>query len=125
MQTENRTALDTLYMVNDSDNTITLEVITGPEGQTSDTTIEIDDATIAENHAGNFPSTEIGSNKALEGKLLTVICNIADTSQDTNFTEMKVLLGGGISDHEFPLSATVDSPGDSVNYTCIIKFFKP
>lgn len=125
MATKKRTALDTLYFVNGTNRTITLEVITGSIGQTSKMTITLDDEEIEKNHPGKFPETVIGSNKGLEGKVLTIVCTIADTSRDTDLTEMRIRLNGGIMFMEFPLFAIVENQGDSVNYTCFITFFKP
>jgi hypothetical protein len=125
MATKKRTALDTLYFVNGTNRNVTLEVITGSVGQTSKMTIDLDDTNIVKNHPGIFPATVIGTNKNLEGKVLTIVCTIADTSRETNLTEMRIRLNGGVMFMEFPLFATVDAEGDSVNYTCFITFFKP
>ena len=125
MATKKRTAIDTLYFVNATNRKVTLEVITGSIGQTSKMTITLDDEEIAKNHVGIFDETVIGSNSELEGKVLTVVCTIADTSRETNLTEMRIRLNGGILFMEFPLFAIVENEGDSANYTCIFTFFKP
>jgi|SRR5687768_4557959 len=125
MATSKRKALDTLYFVDASNKKVTLEVITGGVGQTSRMSIFLEDEEIIKNHPGIFPVTEIGSNKELQRKILTIVCTIADTSRDTNFTEMRIRLNGGIIFMEFPLFATVETEGASVNYTCLITFFKP
>jgi hypothetical protein len=125
MATKKRTAIDTLYFVNNSSLAISLEVITGSVGQTSKMTISLDDEMITKNHPGRFPETIIGTNKTLEDKVLTIVCTIADTSRETNLTEMRIRLNGGIMFMEFPLFATVAEEGDSTNFTCFITFFKP
>jgi hypothetical protein len=125
MATKKRTALDTLYFVNDSTKSVTLEIITGGEGQTSKMTIDVDNDIVVKNHPGIFALKAIGTNKSLQGKVLTIVCTIADTSRDTDFTEMRIRLNGGIIFMEFPLFAVVENEGDSVNYTCLITFFKP
>lgn len=125
MATKKRTALDTLYFVNGTKRNITLEVITGSVGQTSKMSIELEDEVIVKNHPGILPLTVIGTNANLEDKVLTIVCTIADTSRDTNLTEMRIRLNGGIMFMEFPLFATVEEEGDSANYTCFITFFKP
>jgi hypothetical protein len=119
-------ALDTLYLVNNTDQTIALEIITGGIDQTSTINVEIiDDQIIAKGIIGNLPQTNIGSNKGLQGKILSVTCTISDTSRDTNYTELRIRLNGGILFMEYPLFATVADEGDSVNYVCIVRFFKP
>lgn len=125
MAVKKKTALDTLYFVNDTNKNITLEAITGDIGQTSRMTIGLDNEEIAKNHDGSFPETVLGSNKDLKGKVLTIVCTIADTSRNTNFTELRLRLKGGIIFQEYPLFAEVENEGDSVKYTCLITFFKP
>jgi hypothetical protein len=125
MAKSKRKALDTLYFVNESNKTVTLEVITGGVGQTSKMSVYIDDDPVKENHPGMLPTTNLGLNKALQGKILTINCTIADTSRETNFTEMRIRLNGGIIFMEYPLFANVEEEGGSVNYTCLITFFKP
>lgn len=124
-KTKKRTALDTLYFVNSSNRNVSLEVRTGGPGQTSRMRIELDDTEIVTGHPGHFPETIIGSNKFLQEKTLLINCTITDTSKDTNFTELRIRLDGGIMFMEFPLFASVENDGDSVNYTCLITFFKP
>lgn len=119
-------ALDTLYLVSDTDQTVSLEVITGGIDQTSTINVEIIDSQIvAKGIQGNLPQTTIGSNKDLQGKILSVTCTITDTSRDTNYTELRIRLNGGILFMEYPLFATVPEEGDTINYVCIIRFFKP
>lgn len=119
------TTLDTLCIINGSDNSISLEISVGAEEQTSDMTIKLDDAIVVENHAGNFPSTILGTNKNLNGKKLSIAAVIADTSRKTNFTSLKITLTGGISTDVYNLSKTVDEEGASADYICLIEFFKP
>lgn len=120
-----KTSLDTLYIVNSSNNPVTLQVIAGAEGQTSDMTIKLDDTAIAENLAGDFKETALGSNKELNGKKLSIVATIADTSGTTNLTSLTIQLKGGIATGEFPLSKTVDEDGESEDYLCLIEFFNP
>ncbi|GAB2949298.1 hypothetical protein GCM10027048_12940 [Hymenobacter coalescens] len=119
-------ALDTLYLVNDTDQVLALELITGGLNQTSTINVEIlNTQVIARGIQGALPQTNIGTNKELSGKILSIACIIADTSRDTNYTELRIRLNGGMMFMEYPLFATVDAEGDMVNYVCIIRFFKP
>jgi hypothetical protein len=119
------TTLDTLYILDGSDNTVTLEVNAGAQGQTSDMTIKLDGSIITENRAGDFPKTVLGTNKALNGKKLSIVATIADTSRETNFTSLMIHLKGGAIPNDFPLSKTVDNEGESADYLCLIEFFQP
>lgn len=119
------TALDTLYIVDGSENDVTLEVNVGEAGQTSDMTIRLDNEVITENHAGDFPQQPLGTNQQLNGQKLSIVATIADTSRTTNFTSLTIRLTGGVAQNDFPLFKTVDSEGESADYLCLIEFFKP
>jgi hypothetical protein len=123
-ETEN-TTLDTLYIINDSTDPVTLEVTVEGEGQTSDMTVKLGSEVIAKEHAGNLPEKRLGTNKALIGKKLQLAAVITDTSRETNFTGLKIRLSGGVVPMEFPLFKTVDEEGQSADYLCLIEFFKP
>jgi hypothetical protein len=120
-----KTTLDTLYIVNESDTPVTLEVNAGAQGQTSNMTITLDNATIVKELAGDFAEKALGTNKQLNGKKLSIVATIADTSKETNLTSLTIRLKGGVSANDFPLSKTVNEEGDSEDYLCIIEFFNP
>lgn len=119
------TTLDKLYIVNDSNNIVTLEVNAGDKGQTSDMTIKLDDKIIANELAGDFNETALGTNKELNGKKLSIVATIADTSRDTNLTSLTIHVRGGFSSETFPLSKEVEQEGESVDYLCLIEFLRP
>ena len=118
-------ALDRLYIAGDADNIVTLEVNAGDKGQTSDMTIKLDDKVIANEIAGDFNETPLGTNNELIGKKLSIVATIADTSRDTNLTSLTIHLKGGFTPETFPLSKEVDREGQSVDYLCLIEFFEP
>jgi len=119
------TTLDTLYIVNASSNDVTLEVNAGAAGQTSDMTVRLDNDIIVENLAGDFQEKAIGANNQLNGKKLSIVATIADTSGETNLTSLTIHLKGGVTPVVFPLAKTVDNDGESADYLCLIEFFKP
>lgn len=119
------TTLDTLYLVDQSDLEVTLSFSIGGANQTSLMTIKMDDEVIVQNHSGDLTRTILGTNKNLHGKKLSIVATIADTSKDTNFTSLTIVLGGGIIGVTFPLFKTVEKEGQSVNYLCLIEFFSP
>lgn len=122
---DKRTALDTLYFVNESNKKVSLEIITGGLGQTSTFDVEIEGILDIKNAHGNIPQTVISDNKTLNGKILIISCTITDTSRDTNYTELRIRLNGGIMFLEYPLFANVENEGDTVDYRCVIRFFNP
>lgn len=123
-ETDN-TTLNTLYIIDGSDNDITLEVNAGAEGQTSDMTIKLNKSIVTENLSGDFAETVLGTNRSLNGKKLNIAATIADTSRETNFTSLTIHLKGGTIPADFPLSKAVEEEGGSVDYLCIIEFFQP
>ena len=122
---DDNTSLDTLYILDGSDNTVSLEVKVGAQGQTSDMTIKLNNSIVKANHPGDFPETPLGNNRQLDGKKLNIVATIADTSRTTNFTGLTINLKGGVSPDSFSLFKTVDAEGASADYICIIEFFKP
>lgn len=114
--------LDDVYSVDESTNEITLAVIPGDKGQTSDMTIKLDDKVIAEKHAGNFGTTSLGTNQSIIGKKLGIVATIADTSEDTNVTSLKIELRGGMNPEDYNLSKSVSEKGRSIDYICNIEF---
>ncbi len=120
-----KTTLDTLYVVDMSDKVVTLSIEIGDSGQTSNMTIMLDNKTITSNQSGNFPKTNLGTNKELNGKKLSIVANIADTSKETNLTSLTINLTGGQEDIILPLSKTVEADGESEDYLCLIEFFNP
>jgi hypothetical protein len=119
-----KTTLDTVYLVNDSDHQVTLEINIGAAGQTSNMTILLNEELLAENISGDFPETEIGSNAGLNGKKLSIVANVADTSKETNLTSLTIHLTAGEASVDFPLFKTVEE-NDSADYLCLIEFFNP
>lgn len=119
------TTLDTLYVINGSGNNITLAIKVGDKGQTSNMTIKVNDAVIVQNHPGDFATTSLGTGDLLDGKKLSIVATIADTSRETNVTSLKIQLQGGLDPADFLLSKEVDQEGASADYLCLIEFFKP
>ena len=119
-----KTSLDTLYIVNKTNKKISIEIITGGIGQTSTINASID-GIFDENANGYLPETIINSNKNLEGKTLIISCTITDTSREINYTELRIRLKGGLLYAEYPLFASVENEGDTISYRCIIRFYNP
>lgn len=119
-----QTALDTVYLVNDTSKLVTIEIIIGAAGQTASTTLELDDAILIDDQKGSLPEKEVGSNQTLNNKQLRIVSTVTDTAQDSNYTEMILRLRGGVVFREYTLSKTVDENGDSVPYLCVIHFVK-
>lgn len=120
--TAQKITLDDVYLTDGSGKNITLAIKVGDKGQTSDMTIKLDDNVIVQNYSGDLESTSLGSNNQLNGKQLSIVANIADTSRETNVTSLKIQLRGGLDPKDFPLTAEVEQEGASVDYLCLIEF---
>lgn len=116
-------AIDTLYLVNSTENDITLEVLMGGQGQSFDFTITLDDKTLASHTTRNFPEKVIGTNSNLNGKVLRIVGTIMDLSRTTNLTSLTILLKGGRNNKKFELIKNVANEGDVVDYMCRFEFF--
>lgn len=121
---EQKTDLNTNYAVKKTDHPVSIRVMTGGINQTSVISAEVGNLLNIPEAYGSIPETIIGSNKELKGKRLLLTCIIADTSRDTNYTELKITLKGGSNPKasDFHLFTSVENEGDSVKYTCIISF---
>ncbi|MEO7766902.1 MAG: hypothetical protein ABIS01_05725 [Ferruginibacter sp.] len=119
------TTLDTIYIIDSTNNNVTLAVSIGDQAQTSDMTIRLDEEIIVKEHPGDFPEKILGTNQQLKGKKLSIVATIADTSQTSNLTSLTIRIKGGFFPGEFPLAKTVDTNGASADYLCLIEFFNP
>lgn len=119
------TTLDTVYILNDSSATVTLEINAGGEKQSSDMTVKLGSIVLAQALAGDFTKRSIGTNRELDGKKLSIAATVTDTSREHNFTSLTIRLKGGAADTDFPLNKTVNKDGESADYLCLIEFFKP
>ncbi|WP_163408594.1 hypothetical protein [Flavobacterium ajazii] len=120
-----KTTLDTLYLINDSNRMVSIEIVIGDQGQTSTLSISLDKEDLISNHVGNLPKTAIKENKLLHGKNLKIQATITDTSKETNVTSLNVKLSGGFLVRNYPLYKMVDQEGESADYYCNIEFINP
>ena len=118
-----KTSLNTVYLVTGS-SPVTLEIIIGAIGQTAKTIASIGKKIIVDDYKGSLPEKEIGNAEELDGRVLYINTIIADTSRDTNFTEMILRLRGGVTFREYVLNKEVKEEGDAQPYDCIIEFIK-
>jgi hypothetical protein len=122
---EGNTALDTLYVLNNTSNDVTLEILMGDKGQSFDLSVTLDDNILANHKPSDFLEKVIGTNSNLNGKVLRVAANIMDLSKETNLTTLTITLKGGKANRKFPLAKSVNAEGESVDYACRIEFFIP
>lgn len=118
--------LTDVYLIDNSDKKVNLEIKIGAQGQTGNTKIRLIGGSFEKPiFEGNLSSTSIDANKLLHKKKLEIITTITDTSRNTNYTSLDIILTGGLNKKTYSLNKTVDSEGKSADYVCIIKFFDP
>jgi len=123
--------LDTDYIVNSSDQFLTLEVIIGSIGQTGQTVLTIDDKSpqsvtigdLPDSFTGGLLPSKIDKNENLDNKILKIKTSIVDISRDTNNTELIVRVRGGkFGFKEYSLALVVKAEGDDAYYEVTINF---
>lgn len=117
-----KTTLDTLYLIDDSNKIVSIEILIGDLGQTSALSISLENEDIITNHHGNLSKTGIMKNKFLHRKNLKIQATITDTSRETNVTSLSIKLSGGFLSRSYPLYKMVDHEGESADYYCNIEF---
>jgi len=121
---DEKTTLDTAYLVNGSDAAVTLEMILGAPGQTGTTDILLDNVNIITGEQGSLSEFALGTNKKLNGRTLQITTVASDTSMDTNYLESIIRIRGGIRFSEYVLFKTVEKQGGHAIFTSRIEFFK-
>jgi hypothetical protein len=121
---DEKTTLDTAYLVNGSDAAVTLEMILGAPGQTGTTDILLDSVNIITGEQGSLPEFALGTNKKLNGRTLQITTVASDTAMDTNYLESIIRIRGGIRFSEYVLFKTVEKQGGHAIFTSRIEFFK-
>jgi hypothetical protein len=121
---EEKTSLDTVYLVNGTDTAVTLEIILGAPGQTGTTDIILDKVNIITAANGSLPEFALGTNRKLNASIMQITTVISDTAKDTNYLESVIRLRGGLRFSEYALFKTVEKEGGFAIYLELI-FFKP
>ncbi len=121
---DEKTSLDTVYLVNGSDTAVTLELILGAPGQTGTTDIILDTTNIITGEKGSLPEFALGTNKKLSGSTMQITTVVSDTAKDTNYLEAIIRIRGGVRFAEYVLYKTVEQEGGFAIFTARIEFFK-
>ncbi len=121
---EEKTTLDTAYLVDGSNRPVTVEIIVGAPGQTATTDMILGDKNILRGKKGSIDEFTLDTNKTLNGKKLHITTVMVDTSRDTNNVEAIIRLRGGFKFIEYELFKVVKNEGDNAIFTAVIEFFK-
>ena len=117
--------LNDFYTVDNSTNDVKIELKIGAIGQKGLSSLNLANGKFnKENVKGNLSPTSISKNKDLDMMKLTILTTIADTSKQTNNTNLEIILTGGLNKKTYSLNRTVDAEGDSADYICVIQFIE-
>jgi hypothetical protein len=117
-------SLDTVYLVDDSDKNVILEVIIAASGQAAISSVMLDSLTIYKNYPGTYSERPLGSNKFLHGKTLKIVAFITDLAKETNIMEMNLRLRGGLGLRQYALTKKFGEGAGNLFYIALIEFFK-
>jgi len=122
---DNASTLTDTYQVNGSDQNVTFNLIFGPLGVAPMSAVKLDDAVLLSNTAGSLTAVNVGANKDIAGKFLTistVVSVTSATSVPANIT-LDFSLTGGAGDYRHSIMQTVTVSGTSVFFSITIFFF--
>lgn len=123
-EASSQTSLTDVYQVDDSNRLVKIDLIIGDIGQSSISTIKIDDQVLLSEHLGTVVDFSVGKNKAIVNRFLNITTIVTDVNQDHNRTGIDFSIKGGVSPYHYVLSKQVINQGDSVAYKIEIFFYQ-
>ncbi|HMJ46520.1 MAG TPA: hypothetical protein VK498_04280 [Ferruginibacter sp.] len=114
--------LNRKYKLKNDGSTIKLDVITGTIGQSPDITVKLNSKKILEHANKSIKDLIIDVDNNLENKILKIIGNITDTSNDSDKIEVTLKVKGGVDDLSKKFTVTVEDEGEEVDIAFIIRF---
>ncbi|MEI9810303.1 MAG: hypothetical protein WDO16_21875 [Bacteroidota bacterium] len=116
-------SLDNEYELKNDGSNITLDVIFGDIGQSPDTSVKLNTKKLLTNHKQSVNSLLVGNDKELDGKVLRINGDIADTSKESNTITLRLRVKGGMEDINKKFTVTVEQDGEVVIFSLVIRFF--
>jgi hypothetical protein len=124
-------SLDTFYELKGDGSPITLDVLIGDIGQSTDFNVKLASKRILEHQKEsikNFPvkspNNEDSVDTDLIGKVLRINGNIVDMPENTNKIDLTVRLKGGTVPFPKKFSVTVEE-GETVDFSIVFRFVEP
>jgi hypothetical protein len=120
-----KTTIDDYYSVVKSEDPITLKLTIGGYGQEALSRVKIDGQSLGPDQSGTFELV-LGSGDALVGKILKIKTLVTDANRnpDDNTSKLYIVLTGGSNPYERTLESTVDTDGDTEDYSIKIQFYE-
>ncbi|HEY6505237.1 MAG TPA: hypothetical protein VIZ28_14780 [Chitinophagaceae bacterium] len=116
-------SLDHEYELKNDGSDITCDVILGDIGQSPDTSVKLNTKKLLTNHKQSINDLVVGNDNDLDGKVLRINGNIADTSKDTDKINLRLRVNGGVENINKQFSVTVEQEGEVVVFSLVVRFF--
>jgi hypothetical protein len=114
-------SMDKEYELKNNGSKITLDVIVGVKGQSPDLKVKLG-GKVLQKFKQSIKGFEIGSDNEIEGKVLKVVGNIADTADDSKQITATVKVKGGTRVLSQKFNVEVEDDGEQVDVILTIRF---
>ena len=118
---EPKTTLSTIYVVSNSSDEVTLDLIVKPEGQTATSEIKLDSVVLSDDETGSVYDFPIGPNAGIKDRKMVISTTISNTTDEEVEQELVININGGVIPFSDTLGNTVDA-GDSETYYIEVDF---
>lgn len=98
-----------------------IDILFLSEGQSPDFTLRVDGVEKIKHGKESVRNFLLKPDKELNGKVIKLYGNIADTSKTADDISMRVVVKGGVSDFTKDFSVTVSDEGETVEIDIIIR----
>ena len=117
--------IDDYYSVVRSADPVLLKLTIGGYGQEALSRVKLDGKNLGEDRSGSFEQ-ELGTGDNLIGKILKIKTVVTDANRnpDDNTSKLYVVLTGGSKPFSRTLESTVDTDGDTEDYSIKIQFYE-
>lgn len=120
-----KTTIDDYYSVVRSADPVLLKLTIGGYGQEALSRVKLDGKNLGDDQSGSF-ELELGSGDSLIGKILKIKTVVTDANRNPNDNASKLylVLTGGSKPFSRTLESTVDTDGDTEDYSIKIQFYE-
>ena len=114
--------LNRKYKLKNNGSDIKVDVLSGSAGQSPDITVKLNSKKLAEHENVSIKDLLIDVDENLKDKVLKIVGNIVDTSNNSNQIEITLKIRGGIEEFSKKFTVTVDEEGEQVDIAFVIRF---
>lgn len=114
--------LNRKYKLKNDGSKITVDVLSGSAGQSPDITVKLNTKKLAAHENQSIKNLLIDIDENLKDKVLKIVGNIVDTSNDSNKIEVTLKVKGGAEELSKKFTVSVDEEGEQVDIAFVIRF---